>query len=376
MTHRLSAAPSAANDDPAHGQPMTLSKTGKPKQHRVFRTWAENTADVAAYTKTHGTFPQPKDTDANIHRLGMWLTNARVRYRRNNLTDEQIRMLDEHVPGWLTQTWAERVGELIAFHIEHGRLPRKAGNNAREDRMGNFLAGIRSQQNLGTLPANKKEHLDAHLPGWNLSPHLIRWHERADEFKEWTDNSGRLPSNSAPAGSDELRAADWLDSQRKFLRRGTLTDEKTAWLDENTPIWREDSWTKWLRRAEQLLDFITAEGRFPSQAGSPSEVKLSLFYRDLVSHSRKGKLGDRRTHWLDENFPGWLDGGLMFWESNLDALTRLGRNPATKDADPDVRRLAAWVHHRRLDLRNGKLTPKQVADLDCRAPWWRGSLAA
>lgn len=174
----------------------------------------------------------------------------------------------------------EQAQGLKEFVSESGDFPKQ-----NESPLGRWL---HTQRNTGDLSEDRKGWLDENLPGWDRS-NQTTWQARADELRQWVNETGCLPAvNDSSLGR-------WLGTQRSGRN---LSSQRRQWLDEHVPGWECSSHLPWIRRAQDLEEFVARHGKLPSVRD-----------KDLgwwLSNQRKGQgLSSARRAWLDEHIPSW-----------------------------------------------------------------------
>ena len=205
-----------------------------------------------------------------------------------------------------------------------------------------------------------------------------KWLQRAALVVGFRTRHGRLPSpGDGPVGA-------WLSSQRSALHKGlsSITPGRQAVLDELAPGWRSflpqpiDAWPD---RAEQLMSFRLAQGRWPSQSADPAaERSLGVWLSEQRSKAHRGELDASRRAALERDAPGWDSTGSReeAWHRTADEvgeyLRSHGRFPSERATDIEERRLGTWLRNRRQDERaRTGWTLERAAYLDDAAPGWK-----
>ena len=145
---------------------------------------------------------------------------------------------------------------------------------------------------------------------YELSKDFKQYKHRAQQLKAFFDQHNRLPSRSKSADTAEYKLARWLQVQRKEFYAGRLLPVKEQYLNDTMG---------------------SAEWQEP--------VKQSLSFYDMV---------ERLKVWVAEE-----DGAL----------------PVISAIDDDNIKIGEWVHNRRTDYKQGKLTEEQIAALESIPGW-------
>ena len=136
------------------------------------RSWAENLAALADYTRRRGTATPPVDyRSADGFPIGRWVADLRSPYRQKRLSIEHRNQL-EKLPGWSWETSDKRVSwsryyqalSDFAAHTGHSSPP-VDHHTADGLRLGHWVAEQRRRRGSRGLSAHKQQLLAA-LPGW------------------------------------------------------------------------------------------------------------------------------------------------------------------------------------------------------------------
>lgn len=129
-------------------------------------TWSKNVdRAVAVVQKLGGRFPIWGAQDPEDHRVAEWLSSQRT--HRPRMTRQQVRELDERLPGWdrgREHIWRERLSWTAEFVNRTGRFPSQHSPSVVE---ASHAAWVRAQRRTDTnLSDERAAMLDEALPGW------------------------------------------------------------------------------------------------------------------------------------------------------------------------------------------------------------------
>ena len=111
--------------------------------------WDRHYTDLIAYKQQHGNCNVPTRCKENIS-LGNWVHNVRQRFKRGELSDERVAMLDEIGFAWKPKKqkadsdWTTRYNDLVAYKQQHGHC--------------NVPTRCKEYRNLGTWVNNLRQH--------------------------------------------------------------------------------------------------------------------------------------------------------------------------------------------------------------------------
>ena len=143
---------------------------------------------LASYARHHG-HANPKASETWLTwRVGLWVSQLRVKYRSDKLTDEQIAEAEAigvkfappyQEPRPKPQTGAQRkeieylrrIDSLNNFYLEHGHINVRQVHGTNEwPGAGRWIARLRSQYRHGTLPQTVIDAAEKMNIAWNPGP--------------------------------------------------------------------------------------------------------------------------------------------------------------------------------------------------------------
>ena len=242
--------------------------------------------------------------------LGTWVTQRRMRYRRNQLEQEQIDRLNS-ITGWVWNSLSDKFetgfSHLLNYVEKNGtaQVPTSEVVETPDGQL--FTLGswcsIRRQEHLrGSLSQEKKERLES-LKGWTWDPKDSEWLNFYTLTLRYAQEFGRAPKRGF-IDSSGLKIGNWCDSTRAYHNSGKLREDRIA-LMEAIPNW---SWNphdeSWMTMMDHLVDYLKV---------NDSDIPAKLMYKGKqlgtwVSKQRvaykNGSLQEQRRLML-ESISGW-----------------------------------------------------------------------
>jgi hypothetical protein len=229
--------------------------------------WEDNARALGAWVTSNGRLPKFREPSDEGKALISWLSTQREASRAGKLSGEQLRLLDQLVPGWerTRQPWEEMADACAAFLRHHGRLPQaKNSKQAGRDEEAMLAKWLNKQRYFvmhpngwmaHTLTPERKAYLDLRLPGWDRRrpigapkrPAAPRtqdgaWQARADAAVRFYRANDRWPSQWGK-DRNEAQLGQWLADQRwavanpgKAAAR-KLTPARKMYFDVLHPGW-------------------------------------------------------------------------------------------------------------------------------------------
>ena len=132
----------------------------------------------------------------------------------------------------LGESWDLRYGELVAYKKTHGdcRVPQLCPENPQ---LARWVSKQRERRKRGTLSPEQIRRLDELGFVWDVQD--AAWEARFAELKAYNAQHGdcRVPQ----LYPENPQLATWVNTQRQFKKRGTLSPEQIRRLDELGFVW-------------------------------------------------------------------------------------------------------------------------------------------
>lgn len=204
--------------------------------------WEQNYADLRRHLDRHvNTYPRANSRSRTGIDLAEWV--KRQRAAADTLSSERRRRL-EQLPGWSWKTvprppWDEVYRELVAYTREHGTARPLQGTVTPSGlALGQWVSAQRVAHNRGTMARKfpeRIERLEA-LPGWVWSVADALWENGFAELAAVAEATGSAAPGKSVISPSGLRLGQWVQDQRRKYRRGQLSPERAARL-EQLPGW-------------------------------------------------------------------------------------------------------------------------------------------
>ncbi|KAI8104330.1 hypothetical protein M9434_002888 [Picochlorum sp. BPE23] len=321
--------------------------------------------------------------------FGQWTATMRMAYKNDDLSDEQICLL-ESLDGW---KWSGRLNDITSewlekFNAYRDELEEKGWRYppTKSDGMGRWIDTLRMAYKKDELCDEKVRLLES-LPGWKWSgpvngTHFDEWLEKFNAYRDELEETGwRYP----PTKSKGL--GQWTNTMRMAYKKGGLSDEKVRLL-ESLPGWKWSGplnrhlecsgpvngthFDEWLEKFNAYRDELEETGwRYP-----PTKSKgLGQWTNTMRMAYKKGGLSDEKVRLL-ESLPGWkwsgplnrhlecsgpvngrrFDEWLEKFNTYRDELERTGwRYPPTKSKG-----LGQWTTTMRMAYKKGGLSDEKL----------------
>ena len=258
--------------------------------------------------------------------MGCWVSSQREARKKDTLSEERVRKLDEIGFSWDTAappTWDERLDELMKYKTEHGHcnVPKSLGP------LGVWVGTQRLQRRKDKLSEGRIEKLDDLGFNWGIARGTPpTWDERHEELKEYKAEHGdcNVVQTQGPLGI-------WVHNKRARRKKGKLSEEEIQKLDDLDFNWGTERvlrgpLTTWDERLNELRKYKAEHGNcnVPAKQGSLGEWVRNQRYRKCnMSKARVQKLDDLGFEWGPTHIPATIGD---YWD-NKKNYTRVERPP-------------------------------------------------
>lgn len=323
--------------------------------------WENLFAALTKFRLEHGHCNVPATWCGNP-RLGNWVSNQRS--RRNELTEDRIRRLDELGFVWDSDNarWEEMFAALIEFKRTHAHcnVPQKYPKNRQ---LSTWVAVQRQQYFKEKLSEDHRGRLEQ--IGFVWKPLVAFWEKMFAALVEYKRRHGnctvprRWPENPALAG--------WASSRRGSWRRGQLSHDRVKRLEGLGFDWMphhsgwEEMFAVLIKYKEQYGDCDVPDG----WAGAGNR-NLGGWVGNQRQFRKRGSLSKERIRRLDEVGFVW-DSRHSEWDEMFRALLDYKRkygNCNVPHGWPPDRRLGGWVLKQRQRRTRDSLTEDQRRRLE------------
>jgi len=197
--------------------------------------WQEMYNQLKRYHSTHGNANVP-DRFMDNPKLSMWVNAQRARYKKGEMPDDQISLLNEVGFSWQLKkrgTWEETFALLEDFKAEYGHFEPHPKD---QSKLYQFVNITRYHKNNGELSEDRIAKLNAIGFPWDGSnTRDAKWRNRFEELLQYKKANGHC---NVPSGwSENKQLANWVYQQRQLQRKGQLESDRMCKLEESGFSW-------------------------------------------------------------------------------------------------------------------------------------------
>lgn len=198
------------------------------------KAWYTAYEDVVEYWKIHGHLNMSKDTKGKSGiKLGAWLILQRRKKKLGELTEEQVKLLEDMGFEWEVSRWLRGYRYAQDYYKRHGHLNMLRSYKCADGyALGVWVFNYRNAYNGNRSPVEITQEQIQLLEaiGMEWKPDAA-WDKKYSEIKTYFDTHNGLPSVKSESEAEQ-KCAQWLQNQRKSYRLGYLTESKLKRLAE------------------------------------------------------------------------------------------------------------------------------------------------
>ncbi len=240
-------------------------------------------------------------------KLGIWVSNTRISYRKGQLSADRIQELEELGFLWqgernstvsLAATWETRFMELLEFQKTHGH----ANVRSTDTDHASLAAWVRSQRvkhRRGLLRADRVKQLESIGLKWGKAvyqPGLSRsWDQRFADLLAFRRQYGH--PHVSKADKDHHSLEIWAKFQRVFYHQGKLSTDQIQRLESIGFSWdgNKGFWERQFRRWEAATQrrrtrHLTAIGDADDDLAKWEQTQRNLHRRGKLSAEKSNLL--------------------------------------------------------------------------------------
>ncbi len=350
------------------------------------KSWHDRLAELRDYKAQRGHTRVPARWEEN-QPLASWTVEQRFRKRRNKLTVEQVRLLDELEFEWERpetsahrEHWNAKIASLIRYKAEHGdfAIPRR---DKLHGTLARWMTEVRRKRNSGKIDPDLQQALDGIGFPWIAEstasePHWLKMFDRLQMHIAAT-GSCRIGRSTA----EQQQLASWIVHQRMLRRTGKLLAKRQQMLESIGFEWEPHQRGKykaasfphdadpapgksWEEMHAMLAEFFKLQGHSNVPPDWSANAELARWVQSQRSARKRNKLTVEQIRRLDELGFAWTaheaDWDAMFEE--LAALLRAQTRPGGASHRPSAD-LKRWMLTQRQFKKRGVLAPERERKL-------------
>ena len=347
--------------------------------------WEEQYEDLLQYKKLHGNCNVPYEWKENI-KLSNWVSTQRQHAKKGKLSLDHERQLNEVGFTWSKAvnlnemgstwgnavnivSWEDRFEELLQYKKVYGNC--NVSSKVVETRqLGNWVIRQRQLKKKGKLDSDHERLLNEEGFRWEAD-NIVSWEDRFEGLLQYKKVYGNC--NVPQRWSENKKLANWVETQRKFKKRGELDSDHERLLNEAGFRWKADNIVSWEYRFEELLQYKKLYGNCDVPVTFPDNRELGNWVNSQRKLKKKGKISADNERQLSEAGFNWKYFDIISWEDRFEALLQYKKvygNCNVPSKMVETRQLGNWVVRLRQLKKKGKLDSDHERQLNAEGFRW------
>lgn len=337
--------------------------------------WREMFDSLKAYHAAQGDADVPNGWKEN-KKLAAWVSHQRERRKKDNLSAEQIELLDGMGFTWKSRdvgTWEDRLAEVAAFKAKHGHCDIPV-NNPENPKLGRFVNAMRTKKARGELSQQRSSLLESIGFKWGVreAKHKDAWEKRFDQLREFKATNGHCDIPVEWPENPQL--GHWVSNQRQRKKIGNLHPKQEELLNSMGFDWglkRDFGGVKpkdlWPLRYEQLVEFKKQNGHCDVPYNYTENRQLGIWVGNQRYKRKQNKLAPEYARLLNDLGFTWEDVERGVWDERYQELVEFKAKNGHCDVPvvyPENSKLGWFTKNMRTQRKAGALSAERIAKLD------------
>ena len=361
--------------------------------------WSNMFISVKSYHVNSGVWPSPKSSDKEIKKLGWWCVTQRQFLKKGKLSNTRKQMLDAIEFDWgivYRDRWTEKFEALKKYRSNTGKWPYAKSDNKDEAKLGRWLSEQRAiakgKKTYKMLPERLKklEAIDFWKPDYrgrketaqissekkteNLKSekqvkggkYAALWYKTYADVEKYKKATGKWPTSTSK-NADAAKLGVWCNRQRQCLKKGLLSPERQAKLNE-IGFGEPSHSASWETKCSAVKEYRDSTGKWPSASSKDAEIsELGRWISTQKLSMSKGYLSQERQAKLNKIGFDW-NPRYLSWDSTYMSVKKYKKNtgkwPKRTLKNADAAKLGVWCDHQRRYLKTGLLSQERQAKLN------------
>jgi len=307
----------------------------------------------------------PKQTDEyqNVN-IGKWLNRQKMVYKKGNLSEERINLLNDITEEWSEikiADWKATCNLLKEFYIKNDRLP-KWTDEYQNVNIGDWLGKQKTAYKKGTLSEERINLLNDITEEWNKDQNSV-WNATCNLMKEFYIKNDRLPK--CREEYQNVNIGKWLNWQKQAYKNGTLSEERINLLNDITEEWSEikDINSVWNATCNLLKEFYIKNDRLPKSTDEYQNVNIGKWLSTQKTAYKKGNLSEERINLLNDITEEWNKDQNSVWNATCNLMKEFyiknERLPKRTDEYQNVN-IGKWLNWQKTAYKKGTLSEERI----------------
>lgn len=272
------------------------------------RTWSQFYELAKRYYSEYGDLhvPATYETEDGV-KLGSWIASQRCNRKKNRISEEQIRLLDEIGMSWrrYENKWEFAYEYAKTYFNANGTLDVPAAYITDDGfRLGAWVVDQRKKYAAAKLKPMQIKRLESLKITWNVAERS--WQRGYGHAEAYFEAKGNLNVTGDYVSGDGYKLGIWITNQRTAYRKGRLAAEQIQKMEAIGMRWSVLN-DRWQTGYEHAKAFFARYGNLNVSKGFTCEDGYPLYEWILSQRKayRDGKLSEERDRLLCEIGMAW-----------------------------------------------------------------------
>jgi len=334
-TATMPSLPGVVNEDDSKIKAAPKVKATKSKKEKDSTPGQQLTTYEKTWNERYNQLKEKKQGESipRDSQLGSWVKSQRQLYKKNKLSPERIKLLNEIGFEWECRKvvgWNERLEELKAYKLLNGNCNISTyGKTSKNVQLGNWVENQRTAYKKGKLSSEQIESMNGIGFEW-VRHKIVGWDGRFEQLKDYKKDHGDCNVPRKYKANPQL--ASWVNTNRTKYKNGKLSKERIESLQgigfswaggvsrgrrsanegESTARGGATSSVSWDERFQQLSEYKDQNGhcRVPAKKYEPNpqlglwvDRQRQLFKKNKLSPEQKERLDGIGFIWVSRRGP-------------------------------------------------------------------------
>jgi superfamily II DNA or RNA helicase len=294
-------------------QELSLEQISKLES---LKSWTWDTADediqkyinaVRQYEGEFGNTRIPASYRQGEIYLGKWVSHQRDKYKRNILSEELVKLLENSFSDWswdpLQDAWEQNFQALQKFIKENGHARVAYDVVVNDLKIGLWVSNLKSRYKAGRLSEEQIKRVESAHPSWTWTLLDQQWEEFFQLLVEYKEQNGDCNVGSKGQTKEAKALYEWVNTQRKRFKVDKLPEARKGRLEaigfSFEPI------DPWMESYAMLEQYVAREGN----ANIPTSHVEQDFFLGRWASTQRGKFRKKELSLeqikLLEKLHGW-----------------------------------------------------------------------
>lgn len=348
------------------------------------QAWDDMFALAVEYANEHGNLLVPqKYITENGKPLGIWISNCRIFYKNDKLSQEKIESLESIGMIWRVhdKKWDDMYAMVSLYYQKHGNLNIPCDyHNANNISLIHWIIRQRELYELNKLSKEQVEKLERLGMDWKKSKRH-NWSYMYRLAENYYKEHGNLIIPGRYISENGEHLGEWILKNRRNYIKGKLSSDRIEKLENIGMVWEIVKKDCWEEMFEQASEYVSVHGNLlvPTVYKTENNKPLGLWIKDQRYDYKKNQLSKAKQEQLEAIGMVWTVCDYK-WNTMLLMARRYYLEHGNLFIDdsstlPDMKKLKKWLIYQRNLCIKGKLSKEKKKALESIGMVWDAKLS-